>query len=219
VRPNLADTGVLFEYGPSSEYGSTVEVTEALAPDEGTHTASVVLSGLTPGLTYHFRAVASNFGGTAKGDDEAFNTPAAPVVEGEAVSAVTQTGATIAAKVKAGFESTSYHFEYGPTPAYGLTAGAGQLGGIDNVDHEVATPISGLSPGTTYHFHVVASNAEGTRVGGDQEFTTRSVAPQQAVVQPPKKCKKRFVKRRGKCVLRKRHKRRRHHRAGSRNHG
>ena len=68
--------------------------------------------------------------------------------------------------------------------------------------------ISGLTPQTTYHFRIVATNAIGTTAGPDQTFTTAASTP--VVTPPPSSCKAGFVKRGGKCV--KRHHKRKHHR-------
>ncbi len=36
----------------------------------------------------------------------------------------------------------------------------------------VSASVTGLAPGTTYHFQVVASNSAGTTTGPDETFTT-----------------------------------------------
>ena len=40
-------------------------------------------------------------------------------------------------------------------------------------DSGIAANISGLTPHTTYHFQMVATNAGGTRMGSDRTFTTQ----------------------------------------------
>jgi hypothetical protein len=69
----------------------------------------------------------------------------------------------------AGIE-TSYYFEYGPTTAYGsqtptATAGSG------TIKVTVGQPVSGLKPGDTYHYALVALAAGKTIVGHDRTFT------------------------------------------------
>jgi hypothetical protein len=73
--------------------------------------------------------------------------------------------------------------------------------------------VTGLTPSTTYHFRVVASNPFGASVAPDQTFTT---GPEAAVLPPPGKtaCKKGQVQHNGKCA--KRHKHRKRHRRGAR---
>ena len=47
------------------------------------------ISGLAPGTTYHFRALATNFSGITRGPDQAFTTPALPAVVENAATDVT----------------------------------------------------------------------------------------------------------------------------------
>src|ERR1043166_1063522 len=55
---------------------------------------SFVLTNLTPGTTYHYRGVATNFAGTNFGLDMSFTTPAgAPVVTTLSVSNITRSEA------------------------------------------------------------------------------------------------------------------------------
>ena len=66
---------------------------------------------------------------------------------------------------------TSCFFEYGLTAAYGKTTSSASAGsGTSNVP--VALSVSGLSPGATYHFRIVADSADGTTFGSDNTFAT-----------------------------------------------
>jgi sugar lactone lactonase YvrE len=81
------------------------------------------------------------------------------------------TDATLRAQIGAGGASTEYHFEYGLTAAYGEETDPGTLpGSFDSAG--VSAEISGLTPGTTYHYRVLASNSEGDAQGADRTFTT-----------------------------------------------
>jgi len=66
--------------------------------------------------------------------------------------------------------TTTFHFQYGKTTAYGLTTAPQTQTG--NTSRNVAAKISSLTANTTYHFRIVASNADGTRMGSDRTFTT-----------------------------------------------
>jgi hypothetical protein len=48
----------------------------------------------------------------------------------------------------------------------------------------VSAQVEGLSPNTTYHFRILATNSGGTSTGGDQSFTTLSNQPRVSVVKP-----------------------------------
>jgi hypothetical protein len=76
-----------FQYGTTTAYGSQVSAGELLSGLQdvtglievtpgapGAHAFSAVASGLAPGTTYHFRAVASTGDGTAYGADQTFTT-------------------------------------------------------------------------------------------------------------------------------------------------
>ena len=70
--------------------------------------------------------------------------------------------------------ATGVHFEYGPTTAYGSTTPPTRVGAGTSIV-PVTTPVTGLSPGTTYHARVVATNSAGTTNGEDVTFTTDAV--------------------------------------------
>jgi hypothetical protein len=74
IDPGGFETTYRFEYGPSAEYGSVAPVGGGSA-GSGTSPVpvSVDLAGLEPGVTYHFRVVATNQWGTAITDDGRFN--------------------------------------------------------------------------------------------------------------------------------------------------
>ena len=99
----------------------------------------------------------------------------APTATTGAATAVTGTTATISGTVFANKESTTYYFEWGTTTAYGTKTPTGTAGG--NAGKTVAADLSGLTPQTTYHFRLVASNASGTSTGADATFTTTAGGP------------------------------------------
>jgi hypothetical protein len=107
----------------------------------------------------------------------------APTATNVAVSAVTATTATLSGTVFAGKESTTYHFEYGTTTAYGSQTADGTSNG--NAGKYVSAALTGLAPSTTYHFRLVATNPSGTATGADAVFTTAAAtgaAPAPATV-------------------------------------
>src|SRR6476619_4637247 len=73
---------------------------------------------------------------------------------------VTSTSATVNGTVDPNKEDTSYHFEYGKTTAYGSSTPAqGPVKG--NSAKSVSAQLAQLTPSTTYHFRLVATNASG----------------------------------------------------------
>ena len=189
----------------------------ALAADNESHPVSAELSGLSPDTTYHYKVVAINFNGSATSSDLTFTTGGAPRVSGESSSNVTETSARVSALVNPNLSGATYHVEYGPTGAYGSSSGESGAVGADEAAHSVTQDLAGLSPGTTYHYRVVATNAVGSTAGGDATFTTPMARTEAPPPPPAVQCKKGFVKRHGKCVKRKKPKKNRHgRRSGSR---
>jgi hypothetical protein len=86
-------------------------------------------------------------------------------------SGVSATAATLNGTVNPQGSATSYHFEYGTSSTYGSST-ASQSAGSGTTDAAVSAGLTGLTPGTTYHFRIVATNAVGTSVGVDKTFTT-----------------------------------------------
>ncbi len=207
VKPGFGATVVYFEYGTSSLYGKTTIPGPALAADDSAHPVDVKLAGLLPDTTYHYKVVAINFNGSATSSDLTFATGGPPRVSGEGASGVTETSATVSAQVNPNVTATTYHVEYGPTSGYGSRTAESPAIGSDDSDHSVSEALTGLTPGVTYHYRVVASNAVGSTGGEDSTFTT----PSPKVEQPKRlHCKKGFVKRHGKCVKKKKHKKKHH---------
>ncbi len=72
--------------------------------------------------------------------------------------------------------ATQYDFTYGPTTAYGVTTTLHTVkAGTKAV--AVATTITGLTPGTPYHYRITAINPGGAVVGADRTFTTTGPPP------------------------------------------
>lgn len=215
VKPGFGPTVVYFEYGQTAAYGSATIPGAPLAADNDSHQVSAKLSGLAPDTTYHYKVVAINFNGSATSPDLTFATGGPPRVSAESASSITETTARLSALVNPNLSNTTYHVEYGPTSAYGFKTGESALVGGDETNHSVSEDLTGLSPGTTYHYRVVATNGVGSTPGGEATFTT-AMAPKTEAPPPAVHCKKGFVKRHGKCVKRKKPRKRHGRRAGSR---
>ena len=101
------------------------------------------------------------------------------VVATEPASSITPTGATLNGTVNPNSQTTAYHFEYGTTNAYGSHVPAADvLVGSDMNNHAESQTISGLSPNTTYHYRIVATDALGlVSRSADATFTTPLAPP------------------------------------------
>ena len=83
------------------------------------------------------------------------------------LSAQSATTATLSAGIWPNDEATSYYVEYGTTTGYGQTSASSSAGSGPGVVNVSAT-LSGLVPGTDYHYRLVAVNALGTTYGYDE---------------------------------------------------
>ena len=109
-----------------------------------------------------------------------FDSPLAPPrADAGAAASVTTTSAELTGTIDTYGGQTTYHFEYGPTTAYGSRVpGDGEApAGMSRTPRTVSRPISGLTPGTTYHYRLVARNPAGTTEGPDRTFVTAASDP------------------------------------------
>lgn len=172
VNANNSPTTVTFEYGLSTSYGTTVVADQSPVTGSSNTTVSAMIMGLTPNTTYHYRVIGTNVNGTVTGSDQTFSTAGPPTVGTNPATNVTGTGATLNGIVNAKNSSTTVTFEYGTTTSYGTTVTADQSPVTGNASILVSSTISGLVPGTVYHFRAVGTNAYGTDYGADFTFTT-----------------------------------------------
>ncbi len=107
----------------------------------------------------------------------AASTTAKPSINSVSFSGITTTAATLGATVTPNGAATTVLFEYGPSASYGAST-TGQSIGSGSSSVTTSATISGLLPGTTYHFRVVAANSQGTTYGPDTTLTTDALLPQ-----------------------------------------
>ena len=106
-----------------------------------------------------------------------------PAVVTGSTSSVGDTSAVLHGTVNPNGSSTTYYFQWGLTSGYGVNGKPHSAGaGVKAVSvHETA---SGLSPGTVYHYRLVATNQFGTTVGNDHAFKTAGHPPPGVVTGP-----------------------------------
>jgi alpha-tubulin suppressor-like RCC1 family protein len=74
INPNGSATTALFQSGTSISYGTNSPITLTSPSGVTAENVSLVLTGLLPGTTYHFRISTSNLGGTDNGENFTFTT-------------------------------------------------------------------------------------------------------------------------------------------------
>jgi len=126
-----------------------------VAAGGGTATATWTLSGATTWQCVGVVASAST----------------SPIVVTGAANPVSTTTATLHGTVNPNSLSTTYKFDYGLTTGYGTSTTPTSAGsGSSPVAESVS--LTGLTPGTTYHFRVEATSSAGTTYGLDQTLIT-----------------------------------------------
>lgn len=171
VNPNGQSTTWYFEYGTTTSYGTKTAVSDA---GSGTHATnlSATISGLAASTTYHFRLVAVNGSGTTFGNDQSFGiVGGAPQVQTGSAQSGSTTGVTLTGSVNPEGRTTTWYFEYGTSTSYGTKTSATSAGS-STAAVAVSRTVSNLTPGTTYHYRLVASSGGGTTRGADVAFTT-----------------------------------------------
>ena len=97
----------------------------------------------------------------------------APAASTQAATQVNRQSARLNGRINPHGAATTYHFEYGLTTAYTASTPAKTTGAGTTGVHVHAT-ISGLTPGTRYHYRVVAQSSAGTTAGADRSLVTRA---------------------------------------------
>ena len=169
INPNGLTATYHFEWGTSVSYGNSTTPASAGSGSSAVP-VSAPISGLSGGITYHFRLVGTNSEGTTTGNDMSFTTGAAAVTT-TTPSAITLTSATGGGTVVSdgGVTVTARGVCWGtsanPTIAGSHTTDGGGLGTF-------TSSITPLTSSTLYHVRAYATNTNGTVYGDDLTFTT-----------------------------------------------
>ncbi len=180
-------------FSSSSSQGScsgTSTVTCALGTLDSTNTGTVTTATVTIVLVANHAGSLTNTAtvSAAEPDPNPANNSASattainaamnvtPVVLTGAASQITATSAKLSGIINPAGESTAYTFQLGTIAGRGMTLSGGTLA-AGSTPAGVVTAVNSLTPGTTYHFRVVAQNANGTSDGQDAAFNTPRATP------------------------------------------
>jgi hypothetical protein len=109
----------------------------------------------------------------------------APSTSTTAATAVTGTSAALNGAVDPEALAATYQFQYGTSTSYGSVTPSTSAGAANGAA-AVTAPLSGLSPGTTYHYRVVATNSQGSSYSADATFTTLTASLSDLTLIPAK---------------------------------
>lgn len=79
--------------------------------------------------------------------------------------------ATLDGRITSGWLATEAHFEWGTSTSYGSSSTPVSVAATGD-PQTLSDDATDLKPGTSYHYRLVATNADGSAVGADQTFTT-----------------------------------------------
>jgi hypothetical protein len=148
-------------YGTTAALGQLSPVQTALSNSHG-----VVLSGLNPGTTYYFRAESTTAGGsTGASTLYSFTTSGTPASPAPVITNVTATNIT----------TTSATITWTTDQAANSAVNYGALSTAPDSNYVTShsLTLTGLTPGTTFNFSVVSTNAGGqTTTSPAGSFTT-----------------------------------------------
>lgn len=168
-----------FKYGFGPKYngpgsGSKPCTSAGPLPYEGASTpVEAELTELTTGSTYHYGLFATNEKGENFGIDRTVIPAFVLKVQTLPVEEIDTDGAVLKGSFDPDNKATEYWFEYGIDGSYGLKTSVttGVTGtGVTTVGKE----LNNLPSGKTFHYRLVAKNAEGTTFGVDRTFRTGS---------------------------------------------
>jgi hypothetical protein len=146
---------------------------------DGTGSGSFVshLTGLTEGTVYYIKAYATNSIGTGYSNQSTFTTLAvAPVVTTTGLSAITSTSATGGGNITS--DGGSPITSRGVCWSTGLNPKTSDNKTTDGTGTGTfISSITGLTPGTTYHFRAYAVNNIGTSYGNELIIITTAILP------------------------------------------
>jgi hypothetical protein len=174
-------TSYYFQYGTSTSYGHQTPTGQA-GEGETPIPETAALTGLEPGVTYHYRVVAINnttaTPQTSYGEDHTLTATATPpILNGISVQGVSQTGATISATLESQGLPTHYELQLGSNPSLLQPLSTGESSGTTPLTLSVGS----LTPGTTYYYKLTATNPNGSPPPAEGQFTT---APGTAAAAP-----------------------------------
>ena len=168
VVPNDLPTSVRFDWGTSPALGQS-SPPMAIGAGSSWVRVSAPVAGLQPGSLVYWRVEGTNGDGTTDGSTKTFRTPgSAPGLGGITSSVSPPSSAELSGTVTPHLVDTRWFFLYGPTSAYtSLSPLPAGDAGSGSTPVPVSTMITGLAPGSTWHFTLEAVNLLGTTVGPD----------------------------------------------------
>ncbi len=165
--PRADSASYHFEYGTTSAYGSSSDSKKYVDKVEG------LLRGLKSETRYFLRLVATNVNGSSYAMQEFTTLPLTPMVRIKQTADITETSAILYGQINPNSLITSYYFEYGLTPSFGMITPT-QLTSDTTEFIDVSIPVDNLLPRQTYYYRLVATNSSSQAKSTGASFFTSS---------------------------------------------
>jgi hypothetical protein len=204
LNPGGLPTTYRYEYGrtsPVCDEGCALRTTVVAGPLTGSvpqEAPPIEVTGLEPGESYWYQLIAENEYGTTTGEVREFTAAEA----GEPPSEVrtepaeaTAGGVLLRGELNPGGPPTTFYYEYSRTStvcdegcAPQRTVVAGPLTG-SVLQEAPPIEVTGLEPGESYWYQLIASNEYGTTAGDVREFTAAKLGepPSEVRTEPESK--------------------------------
>jgi hypothetical protein len=163
-------TTAWFDWGATTNYENHTPA-QSLAITNVNQAVSSLLTGLTPNQTYHFRLVLTNLMGMTVCADQSFLTPGPSTAATSLPARVGCRSAALRGVVNPDGFATQAWFEWGATAQYGNRTEEIRLPAT-NASLVMSAALTGLTPGQTCHFRLVATNSAGVGASDDLSFRT-----------------------------------------------
>ncbi|MGC3960615.1 MAG: DUF5011 domain-containing protein [Verrucomicrobiota bacterium] len=168
VIPNGFATYAWFEYGTTTNYGSTT-----LGADMGNGTGQFIYfdsttNSLIPGTLYHFRAVGTNITGRGVGNDLTFTSALQPPTATLLPLESTPSNITFRARINPGGSATSCYFQWGGN---GLLRTTVTNISATNIPVTISLTVSNPAALAAFAYRIAAYNSVGSTVSGYRTFS------------------------------------------------
>lgn len=142
--------------------------------DDDWYGVNADITGLVPGKTYHYRAVATANARTIWGPDTIFAVPATskPLATTMPASRIAAGSAKLEGRLNTLGRDAQHWFQWGNTPSYGSTT-VRKTTGPEITERTVVGSLDNLAPGRTVHYRLVVSGPGGTTYGEDMSFIAK----------------------------------------------
>ena len=179
---NTAKLSTWFEWGTTSDLGKSTTPTDQMGETDDFMT---ILTGLSPGTIYYFRADGKNANGTTKGQIYSFATSLIDgtnafinytKVKNSNASQIDESSVKLSSHIDPNNTETTYWFEWGADPKFLINSTPVQtLGSKDPAD--VSISLTDLPKDSIFYFRTTAQNKYGI-VRGDvvRSWTTSKIS-------------------------------------------